>query len=454
MSKLTRGKAFLGAIIAIAVSAGVLTVPAKAADQVTLTIWTFGEVIQPALQKAYQKLHPEVKIVPIKNDVDPLHQKTILSCQTGGPADIIAFEVPYSGYWRTGNRPNCFQDLRQMKTSGVNATNDITMGGQIAAGLSATEIKKNYLPWRWEQGVAFNDSVIGIPTDVGGLQVAYRADLFKKAGLPTDRAAVSKLWPTWDAFIATGKKYVAKLTPAEKKSGKGFIDDAGSIYAAVMNQGTTKYYEPNGTDAGKLVYKTNPQIKKAWDTTVKALDAGIGARLGQFTSDWNIGMNKGAMATILAPAWMLDYIKKQAPDTKGKWDIADLPVGGGNQGGTELAIPSYSKNKQAAYDFLTWYLAPEQQLKVFQLYGLFPSTSVLYDDPALLGYKDVFFSDAPVGQIYTKGVLKLKPIFEGELQRKIDSTFGAGLGRVASKKMTSEKSYALVISDIDKLFKN
>jgi len=59
-----------------------------------------------------------------------------------------------------------------------------------------------------------------------------------------------------------------------------------------------------------------------------------------------------------------------------------------------------------------------------------------------------------VGAIYTRGVLKLKPIFEGELQRKIDSTFGAGLGRVASKKMTSAKSYALVLSDIDKLFKN
>ena len=235
---------------------------------------------------------------------------------------------------------------------------------------------------------------------------------------------------------------------------EAFIDDAGSIYAAVMNQGTVKYYQPNNTDAGKLVYKTNPQIKTAWNTTVKALDSGIGARLGQFTSDWNIGMNKGAMATILAPAWMLDYIKKQAPDTKGKWDIADLPVGGGNQGGTQLGVTSYSKNKQAAYDFLTWYLAPEQQLKVFKTYGLFPSTSVLYDDAALLDYKDEFFSNAPVGQIYTKGVLKLKPIFEGELQRKIDSTFGAGLGRVASKKMTSEKSYALVISDIDKLFKN
>ena len=448
MKKLATKNAFLGAIVAMAVSLGVLSAPAKAAEQITLTIWTFGEVIQPGLQREYQKLHPEIKIIPIKNDVDPLHQKTILSCQTGGPADIIAFEVPYSGYWRTGNRPSCFQDLRQMKTSGTNAA------AGVPAGLSANDIKKNYLPWRWEQGVAFNDSVIGIPTDVGGLQVAYRTDLFKKAGLPTDRVAVSKLWPTWDAFIATGKKYVAKLTPAEKKAGKGFIDDAGSIYAAVMNQGTVKYYQPDGTDGGKLVYKTNPQIKKAWDTTVKALESGIGARLGQFTSDWNIGMNKGAMATILAPAWMLDYIKKQAPDTKGKWDIADLPVGGGNQGGTELGIPSYSKNKQAAYDFLTWYLAPEQQLKVFKTYGLFPSTSVLYDDAALLDYKDEFFSNAPVGAIYTRGVLKLKPIFEGELQRKIDSTFGAGLGRVASKKMTSAKSYALVISDIDKLFKN
>jgi cellobiose transport system substrate-binding protein len=347
MKKLTTKNAFLGAIVAMAVSAGLLTTPAKAAEQTVLTIWTFGEVIQPGLQKEYMKLHTDIKIVASKYSVDALHQKAILSCQTSvGPADIIAFETPYSGYWRTGNRPKCFQDLREMKTSAKNAP-------AIAANLSASDIKKNYLPWRWEQGVAFNDNVIGIPTDVGGLQVAYRTDLFKKAGLPTDRVAVGKLWPTWDAFIATGKKYVSKLTPAEKKSGKAFIDDAGSVYKAIMNQGTVKYYQPDGTDAGKLVYKTNPQIKKAWDTAIKAIDSGMGARLPQFTSDWNIGMNKGAMATILAPAWMLDYIKKQAPETSGKWDIADLPVGGGNEGGTELGVTGYSKNKQAAYDFLT-----------------------------------------------------------------------------------------------------
>lgn len=74
IKSLTRNS-FLGALIAVAVSVGVIAAPAKAADPVTLTIWTFGEVIQPGLQREYQKLHPEVKIVPIKNDVDPLHQR-------------------------------------------------------------------------------------------------------------------------------------------------------------------------------------------------------------------------------------------------------------------------------------------------------------------------------------------------------------------------------------------
>ncbi len=54
-------------------------------------------------------------------------------------------------------------------------------------------------------------------------------------------------------------------------------------------------------------------------------------------------MNKGTFATILAPAWMMDYIKQQAPDTSGKWDIAALPGGGGNQGGTQLTVPSYAQ---------------------------------------------------------------------------------------------------------------
>lgn len=429
-----------------AVSVGIA--PAVSADApVKVTVWSFGDVIQRDLVKQYQALHPNVTIEYTKYNLDDVNgTKLITQCSSykltkkeGGP-DIVAVEVSYSGKWRS--TPTCFQDLRKMETSSTNVS------AGIKAGLSASDLKADYLPWRWAQGVGYDDSVIGLPTDVGGLEVAYRTDLFKKAGLPTDRAAVSKLWPTWDKFIEVGKKYIKSISPANKKRNFAFVDDAGSIYTAMLNQGTAKYYENNGTDAGKLVYNTNPAIKKAWDTTIKAMDAGISSKTAQFTADWPVGMNNGKFAVILSPAWMTEYIKAQAPATKGKWDIADIPVGGGNQGGTQLTIPAGSANKQAAYDFMAWYLAPAQQLQMFKKYGLFPSTPALYNDPAVANYTDPFFNNAPVGKIYSDGMLKLKPIFEGTCQRAIDMAFGAGLGRVASKKEKSAVSWANTLKAI------
>jgi cellobiose transport system substrate-binding protein len=402
-----------------------------------LTVNTFGDVIQPALISAYRKLRPDIKLSIKKSDLDALNGTGLFTqCAANGAGnpDIAAVEISYSGFWRA--YPQCFIDLRTLKNK---------------SNKSASDIKKDYLPWRWDQGVGYNDSVIGIPTDVGGLEVAYRWDLFKKAGLPYKREDVSKAWSTWDKFIAFGKKYVAKLTPAQKKANIGFMDNVGTIYPAVMNQGTEKYYRNDGTDQGKLIYKTNKNIRKAFDTTVAASKAAIGTRIGQFSSDWNVGMSKGTFAVMLSPAWMMDYIKGQAPTTKGKWDIADIPGGGGNQGGSQLTIPKGAKNPQEAWNFISWYLAPEQQLEVFQTYGLFPSTPSLYKDKDLIGFKDPFFNNAPVGAIYADGVSKLKPIFEGKLQRCIDMAMGSAISLVANgKEKNPSKAFATGIAAADK----
>jgi cellobiose transport system substrate-binding protein len=387
---------------------------------IVLTVNTFGDVIQPALVADYRKLRPDVKLSIKKSDLDALNGTGLFTqCAAGGAGnpDIAAVEISYSGFWRS--YPQCFVDLRSLRNKDNKSANDI---------------KKDYLPWRWEHGVGYNDSVIGIPTDVGGLEVAYRWDLFKKAGLPYKRAEVSKAWNTWPKFIAFGKRYVAKLTAAQRKANVGFLDNVGTIYPAVMNQGTEKYYRNNGTDQGQLIFKTNKQVKLAFDTTVAASNAKIGTRIGQFSSDWNVGMTKGTFAAMLAPAWMTSYIKGQAPTTKGKWDIASVPGGGGNMGGSQLTIPKGSKNQQEAWNFISWYLAPAQQLKVFTMYGLFPSTPSLYTNKAITVDKDPFFNNAPVGQIYSTGVKKLKPIFEGKLQRCIDMAMGSAISLVANGK--------------------
>jgi cellobiose transport system substrate-binding protein len=263
--------------------------------------------------------------------------------------------------------------------------------------------------------------------------------LFKAAGLPTEPDKVSALWPTWDKFIATGKTF-------KTKTKKAFIDSSGTIFAAVLNQGQSKYYDRNGT----LIYSSNKQVRTAFDTSAKALAAGIGSNISQFTSDWNTGLNKGTFGTVIAPAWMLAYIKNLAPTTKGKWNVASLPGGGGNIGGSQLSIPASAKHPKEAMDFIKWYLSPEMQLKVFKDYGLFPSAKVLYDDQSVLGYKDPFFNNAPIGQIYTKGALALKPIFEGRKQRQIDNIFGQALSRVALKKQTAAAAWQQALAEIKK----
>jgi cellobiose transport system substrate-binding protein len=437
----TAGLISMGSLGAITPAQAVVDCTTATADTATCTVLkveTFGDVIQPALVADYRKLHPEIKLSIKKSDLDALNGTSLYTqCAAGGAGnpDIAAVEISYSGYWRS--YPQCFTDLRTLRTSVGNK--------------SATELKKDYLPWRWEQGVGYNDSVIGIPTDVGGLEVAYRWDLFKAKGLPYKRADVSKAWTTWPKFIEFGKKYMAKVSAADKKKNIGFMDNVATIYAAMMNQGTQKYYKNNGTDAGQLVFKTNPQVKLAFNTTIDAGKAGIGTRIGQFSSDWNVGMTKGTFAVMLAPAWMMDYIKGQAPTTKGKWDIADIPGGGGNQGGSQLTIPKGAKHKQEAWDFISWYLAPAQQLKVFQIYGLFPSTPSLYTDPDLVGFKDPFFNNAPTGAIYADGVKKLKPIFEGKLQRCIDMAMGSAISLVINgKEKVPSKAFATGIAAADK----
>lgn len=428
----------LGAITPAQAVVDCTTATADTASCTVLKVETFGDVIQPALVADYRRLHPEIKLSIKKSDLDALNGTSLYTqCAAGGAGnpDIAAVEISYSGFWRS--YPQCFTDLRTLRT---------TVGNK-----SANELKKDYLSWRWAQGVGYNDSVIGIPTDVGGLEVAYRWDLFKAKGLPYKRDAVSAAWNTWPKFIAFGKKYMAKVSAADKKKNIGFMDNVATIYAAMMNQGTMKYYKNNGTDAGQLIFKTNPQVKLAFNTTIEAGKAGIGTRIGQFSSDWNVGMSKGTFAVMLAPAWMMDYIKGQAPSTKGKWDIADIPGGGGNQGGSQLTIPKGAKHKQEAWDFISWYLAPAQQLKVFQIYGLFPSTPSLYTDSDLVGFKDPFFNNAPTGKIYADGVKKLKPIFEGKLQRCIDMAMGSAISLVINgKEKVATKAFATGLAAADK----
>ncbi len=86
-------------------------------------------------------------------------------------------------------------------------------------------------PWKCEQGTTADGKMLGLGTDVGSMAMCYRTDLFKKAGLPTDRDEVGALWPTWDALHRDRSDLQAQ---GDKDA--NFIDAATNIFNTILMQ--------------------------------------------------------------------------------------------------------------------------------------------------------------------------------------------------------------------------
>ncbi len=269
--------------------------------------------------------------------------------------------------------------------------------------LGGDDIGDKYLDWAVDFATADNGALIGIPTDVGGLGFAYRADLFEAAGLPTDPAEVAAAWSTWDDFIAMGKTYT-------EKTGKPFIDNVEtSVFFSTVNQVENKYYSPDG----ELIYDTNPEVKEAFQIAVDTYEAGISANIAAWSSGWDPGKANGSFAVTIAPSWMLSGIKNAAPDSAGDWRVANVPGVGGNWGGSVIAIPARAANKAGAWQYIETMMSPEGQTDHFKATGTFPAAKDALTSDAVLGYTDEFYGDSPIGTVISDSVMNYASSYNG-----------------------------------------
>ncbi|NUT32950.1 MAG: carbohydrate ABC transporter substrate-binding protein [Hamadaea sp.] len=391
-----------------------------APEKITLNVALFGDFGFKPLYDEYMKAHPNITIKEKVSEYSAHHQSLISHLATGsGAADIEAIEIGFLSSFTA--KPDRFHNLLDL-------------------GAGAKE--SQWLPWKWQQALSTDKkSLIGLGTDVGGMAMCYRTDLFAKAGLPTAREEVSKLWPTWEDYVATGKRYKA----AQPNS--FFMEASGNMFRAMVEQAPLGVYD----NADKLVVDSNPAVKKAWDLTVDAIKSGQSAKLSAWTPEWTAAFGKGTFATIVCPAWMTSYIENNAKNAAGKWDIAAVPGGAGSMGGSHLALPKQGKHAKEAYDLIAFLTAPEQQKKVFKATGNFPSTPSLYTDPDLTGFSKAFFNNAPLGTIYTASAQAVQPQHQGPKQGDVFTAIGSGLGRIEQGKQTPEAAWTQVLGDCAKL---
>ncbi|GAB3785713.1 ABC transporter substrate-binding protein [Nocardioides pacificus] len=364
----------------------------------TVTITTFGEFGYDALIEEWNKENPDIQVEQTKvSKWDDWKAEVTTSLQAGGQGlpDVVALEGDYMP--AVVAAPDVWVDLAQ------------------------DEVEGRWLEFKEAGATTADDQLLGYATDAGPEAICYRKDLFEAAGLPSDREEVAARMGTWEDYFALGEEF-------KKGSDAHFYDASGSIAQAMLNQVEFPF-----ETADNEVDISGDELAKIYADVTAHKD--LGSKAVQWSPDWTSAFKKPGIATIACPGWMRANIKTNTGDPAPAgvvWDIADaFPGGGGNWGGSYLSIPKVSTHQAEAKEFITWITAPDQQAKVFQVTGNFPSQVEALEDESVLNATDEYFNNAPAGEIFSNRAAAITVIpHHGPLYSDILQKFQDAINRV------------------------
>ncbi|WP_043639333.1 ABC transporter substrate-binding protein [Nonomuraea candida] len=398
-----------------------------AAEPITIRVQTFGGGSNFGYKNAVEKWNAEHKDIQIKHEnlTDQFEQQywpQMIQWLTSGSGAGDVVGIDEGGMGLAKARTEWWADLKEY-------------------GLESR--KGDFPAWKWENGVAADGKLFALGTDIGGMSICYRKDLFEKAGLPTERDEVSALWPTWDEYMNVAKKFQDKVKDTK------FADGTNTLYQVVLYQeaaknGNVTYFDKDNN----LIVDKNPAVKAGFDFAQKMSQQGLTAKLRNFTDEWATGTQKGSFATVGCPSWMLGVVSGNAgDDAKGKWDVASVPGGGGNWGGSWLAVPKQSKHPKEAAMVADYLTQAQTQASIFTDFGNMPSNTKAQQDPAVQGAKNEFFDDAPIGEIFAKSASSLQPVFLGVKHAQVKNAIESVIQGMDDGSVPYDKAWQQLVDD-------
>ncbi|WP_055525990.1 ABC transporter substrate-binding protein [Streptomyces graminilatus] len=385
-----------------------------------LTIGTFGVFgyKQAGLYDEYMKLHPDVSITEnVTTKTDVYWPKTITRLQAGsGVDDIQAIEI--------GNVAEAVQ---------TQADKFVDLGKEVD--------KSQWLDWKNAQATTKDGKQIGLGTDIGPMAICYRKDLFKEAGLETDRTKLAAEWKgDWSKFVDVGKNYMKKAP-----SGTKFVDSASSVYNAALGGASERYYDKDGNP----IWDKSKGVKAAWNSAMEVATSDMSAKLKQFEKPWDQALANAKFATVACPAWMIGYIQEKSGEAgKGNWDVAAAPTAA-NWGGAFIGVPTAGKHQKEAIALAKWLTAPEQQAKVFAKQASFPSAPAAYATLKPQAATVEYFSNAPIAEIYAASAKTIPVQYFGVKDQPIGTAIAdVGILQVEQKGKTPEQGWDAAKNEI------
>jgi multiple sugar transport system substrate-binding protein len=332
----------------------------------TIKVWGWEPLLKPVVA-AFEAKYPKVKVDLVNsgtgNDAYTALQN-VISAGSGIPdvAQIEYFALPQFAL--------------------AKSVADLT-------ALGADKLSGTFTPGTWN-AVHQGKAIYGLPMDSGPMALFYNKEVFDKYNL--------KVPTTWAEYIEDAKKLHAANPKAYITSDTG---DPGFATSLIWQAGG-KPYTVNGTKV--TINFTDPASQKFINAWQQLIGDKLVAPVSGWSDGWYKGLGDGSIATLPIGAWMTGNLESGVKAGAGKWRVAPMPQweagakATSENGGSSLAIPAASTQKNLAYAFLK-FANVQEGVKTRVDGGAFPATTAELRSPEFLGKEFTYFGGQKVNEV-------------------------------------------------------
>lgn len=381
--------------------------------------WPSGDKAFEAILPGFYEKYPDIEVEFNFMQTADHHQQlsTAIAAGTGAP-DVVMLEQAWVGRYKDSEG---FENL-------------------LEAPYNSGDMKKDFVEYKWNLALSADSTkLVGLVWDIGPATMFYRRDVFEDAGLPTEPDEVEAFLSTWEGVLKAAEMVY-------KPNERWLMANASSLYT--WNYMNRDFYN----DKIELVLD-KPGSEEALNAAIAMRENGWDAQLADmWTNEAYAALGSGSIATVVAGCWYGGFLKDWiAPDTVGKWGVCRLPAGisDSNWGGSYLAIPSQSKNKDAAWKFIQYALATKDaQNEMFAAVDYFPGYIPAWDDP-MYDEGDPYFAGQKTKALWVDISKSIQPTFSTIMDSTVETTLTNVVNTGLNEGKSAEEIIAAAIKQIE-----
>lgn len=385
--------------VLVALAAAALGAPVK------LQLWTFADTHADwwnEMAKRYQReVNPGFELAVSLVPYGELHDKiAIVSAAGSGAPDIADVEQGrFGGYFKAETLP--FVDL----------TPFLQKSGHLK---DLVQTRQALYMWKGK--------MYGLEHALTPVVLYYRRDLFDRFGLAPEI-------PTWDDFVAIGKKV----------SSENLKMSSPPNWEVLLRQRGSDLFGTKGE-----VTADSPLAISTLEWVLDQVESGIVANPPSGMDFWK-AVSAGRYLTLVGADWYGGFIRRQLPDLSGEWGALPLPVWQDDPvqrqtsvaGGTGITLLASSKHIDEAWRFIQYAaLTVEGNALRYQMIQLFPPFIPAFRDKRLIE-PDPYFGGQRMGLLFGEIGLKAPAQYQSPFRPDFYTAWGSYAGQVFEGRLSA-----------------